>query len=71
MDDGPIFLSAVTREFGTARDRLANIPRGARSGCGANSRNAPALQRKSHDYIKACETVVRLIGAHAAPDRVA
>src|SRR5580692_8494713 len=68
MDKGPIFLSAVTREFGTARDRLANLLHGAHRRVMVQREflqrpGALILLRKLHDYIEECGTVICLIGS--------
>jgi len=70
VDQQRVFLSAVTREFGSARDRLANRLHGARIGVMVQreflqSGGALTLLRKLHDHIKDCATVVCLIGTRA------
>jgi hypothetical protein len=67
MDEDPVFLSAVTREFGTARDGLANPPHGAHREVMVRREfperpGALTLPRKSHDQIRECGAVVCLIG---------
>jgi hypothetical protein len=62
-----VFLSAVTSEFGTARDAVANdlqsrdlqlrVQRSFRQEPGADT-----LLRLLHDYIRECSAVVCVIG---------
>ena len=65
-----VFLSAVTSEFGTARDAVANdlqardiglrVQRSFRQEPGADT-----LLRLLHDYIRDCDAVVCVIGARS------
>jgi len=65
-----VFLSAVTSEFGTARDAVANdlqarrlelrVQRSFRQEPGADT-----LLRLLHDYIRECDAVVCVIGARS------
>src|SRR5215472_11372677 len=68
--DFRVFLSAVTSEFGSARDAVANdlqtrdlqlrVQRSFRQEPGADT-----LLRLLHDYIKECDAVVCVIGTHS------
>jgi hypothetical protein len=63
VDQRAIFLSAVSREFGTVRDRLANRQHGARFHVRVQREflqvpRALTLLRKLRNYIKDCATVV-------------
>ena len=62
-----VFLSAVTSEFGTARDALANDlqARGLQLRVRRSFRQEPGadtLLRLLHDYIRECSAVVCVIG---------
>src|SRR5215469_15212127 len=68
--DFRVFLSAVTSEFGTARDAVANdlqardlqlrVQRSFRQKPGADT-----LLRLLHDYIRECSAVVYVIGTRS------
>ena len=70
MPEFRVFLSAVTSEFGAARDAVANdlqarwlelrVQRSFRQEPGADT-----LLRLLHDYIKECDAVVCVIGARS------
>jgi hypothetical protein len=68
MDQFRVFVSAVTSEFGSARDTLANdlqshdlIVRVQRSF--RHDDNAGTLLHKLRNYIETCDVIIFLIGA--------
>jgi Domain of unknown function (DUF4062) len=70
MDQFRVFLSAVSSEFGTVRDALANdlqshdlIVRVQRSFCYDD--NAETLLHKLRNYIETCHVVIFLIGSRS------
>ncbi len=66
--DYSVFMSAVTREFGAARDAVANAlqARGidVKVQRSFGLRNATTLA-KLHDYIRKCDRVIAVIGAYS------